>query len=246
MESKFGVGVNMRFKRILTGILVFFFMGIYCYFEKTKLNPHYGRIFYKLAWECEHKCSVQKQRGYYQKALYHDPALGDVYYRIGFLLEKEGKSAEALPWYKKAASLDFTHHEAHYKVGLQYYREHDYDMALRHLLMSDQAEPSYGLWHNQNEPHPSIWNNNYYLARIYEKRELYQLALMHYKLSIARCGTISFRPWVGLGVIYHLMGDDRNEASQASTLWSVREGAEAARQLDRYIKTGYYPDILRD
>ena len=236
----------MRIVKVLILLVTLSIVGFYSYSERIKINSHYSAVFYNRAWNCRGKCSLQKQKWYYDKAIYHDPGFADAYFRLGAMVEDEGDIQRALPFYRKAAALDFKHHEAHYKVGLQYYRAHDYERALRHLLVSEQAEPSYDIWHNPNEYHPSTWNNNYYIARIYEKQKNYTLALEHYKTSIAQGGTMSLKSWVGLGVIYHLMGDYRSAASQTGSLYSVRTENGLAGQLDEFIKTGLYPKVLKE
>ena len=106
-------------------LLIFFFLAglIHFYFNRMTLNPHYGKVFYKLGRECQNKCSLNKQLSYFQKAVLYDPNLNDAYYRLGIIYGQKGQKEKEFMSYKKVAALDYTNADAYFKIGFYYFQK---------------------------------------------------------------------------------------------------------------------------
>jgi tetratricopeptide (TPR) repeat protein len=198
--------------------------------ERLKPNPHYSSIFYKWGRECEDRCSLEKQKYYYQKAFYHDPSFSDAYYQLALIAEKERDYGTALQFYKKTADLDFTKHTAYFKLGLEYFQNRQLDYAIRYFKQAIRHK------HNFLEAY-------YYLGRIYAIRKDYQSAIWHYEHTGDMSGDALLEIYLRMGVVYHLWGSKDMTLKYVDKLLDLKRH-DLADQLKRFIETGQHPEYF--
>lgn len=224
--------------RFLRSALLFFFSLaalIHFYFNRTTINPHYGKAFYRLGRECQDKCGLDEQLFYFQKAAFYDPNLTDAYYRLGIIYGKQGQIEKEFVAYKKTAALDHTNADAYFKVGRYHFEKGELEYALRYFLHSDRHKPgSYD---------PTL----YYIAQIYEKKQMYNDAVRYYVRLLTRNSSflaeVSEKIWrvskipdqqgVVLDEVYKMRGSGNKEQEK---LWE---------QIDQYLRTDQVPEFMR-
>lgn len=211
-------------------VLIFFSLAalIHFYFNRTTLNPHYGKVFYRLGRECQDKCGLDEQLSYFQKAVLYDPNLNDAYYRMGIIYGKQGQMAKEFAAYQKTAALDHTNADAYFKAGRTYFKNGAWDYAVRYLLQSNRHKPG----------SQDTFN---YLARSYEKRQMYKEAA-HYYVSVVSGQTfLSAEACQGLWRISRVLGQremvlDEVYKMHGNPLWE---------QVDRYLRKNQVPEFMR-
>lgn len=162
----------MSHRFLKSALLLFFFpiVLIHFYISRTAINPHYGKVFYRLGLECQNKCSLNKQLAYFRKAVFYDPNLSDAYHQLGVIYGKKGQHEKEIESYKKAAQLNHADSEAYFRLGLHYFQAGELDYALRYLSQSDRDKPGSD-------------DTFYYIAKTYDKKGMYKDAI-HYYISL--------------------------------------------------------------
>lgn len=230
--TSYGKILIMSGRFLRSALLIFFSLTvlIHFYINRTTINPHYGKVFYKLGMECQNKCSLNKQLSYFRKAAFYDPTLGDAYYQLALIAEKNRDDATALQFYKKAAELDFTKYVAYFKVGVDYFKNRQWDYAIRYFKQSIRYK------HNFSEAY-------YYLGRIYAIKEDYQSAIWHYEHAMDMKGDDLLEVYLRMGVVYHLWGSEAMALNYENKLRDL-ENNDLADQLKRFKETNQYPEYL--
>ena len=165
-------------KFLKSGFLIFLSLTTltYFYINRTTLNPHYGKVFYKLGLECQNKCSPNKQLSYFRKAVFYDPNLSAAYHQLGIIYGNKGQHEKEIESYKKAAQLNHADGEAYFKLGLYCFQKGELDYALRYLLQSNRYKPGSD-------------DTFYYMARAYDKKGMYEEAVHHYVTALIISGS---------------------------------------------------------
>lgn len=199
-----------------------FFIVVLWYAEKTKLIPQYGKVFYEMGLHCGNKCGQDKQLQYYQRAVRHDPNLSGAHYQLAINYEKMGSHAKALESYKRSTEFDSENTLAHYKIGMYYFRKGDYEHALRYFLQS----------HSQGRYLDDI---DYYLARIYDQKKEYDLAVGHYHSIVMIHNEYAVEVYPRLAEIYHLFYEEEAMTMKLHRLRAAHRD-DLADQLEGYFK----------
>ena len=105
---------------------------------------------------------------YFQKSVYYNPNLIEAHLQLAHVYERAGQHEQAVNAYKRVTELDYRKGLAFYHVGLDYFKKGDYVPALRYLLRADKQSGC---------PDDVI----YFIARIYDQKKEYSLALHYYK-----------------------------------------------------------------
>lgn len=168
--------MSARFLR--SAVLIFFSLAasIHFYFNRTTLNPHYGKVFYKLGLECQDGCGLEEQLSYFRKAVFYDPNLTDAYHQLGVIYGKKGQHEKEIESYKKAAQLNHADGEAYFKLGLYCFQKEELDYALRYLSQSDRYKPG-------------SYDTFYYMAKAYDRKGMYKEAVHHYVTALIISGS---------------------------------------------------------
>jgi len=225
-------GVIMRCSRILTYILIFLLVSVYCYTKKIERNFHYGSLFYKLAQECGDRCTREKLKYYYKKAIYHDPNYSNAYYELAVLSEQDGNDEESLKLYRKVTQLDSTNGMAYFKIGIDHIDSGELEKAKRYLKQA--------LKYN----YPSgDYEAYYYLGRIYTMEKDYKTAIWYYKHNEDIEKEHILEIYLGLGVAYYGLGNRDEALKYVVKLRDVKRDYLAG-QLEQFIEMGQYPEHL--
>lgn len=223
--------ISGKFLKSIFLIFLFLTVLIHSYINRTTINPHYGKVFYKLGRECQNKCSLNKQLSYFQKAVFYDPNLSEAYYELGIIYGKRSQYKEEIDSFQRLTQLDHTNAEAYLKAGVAYLKNGELDRALRYVRQSDRFKP--------NQP-----DTIYYLAKVYDQKEMYPEAVYHYVAAIIlgspRLAEICERIWFiskipnQLQMVFeHLM---MIKTTGRDALWE---------EIDQYIKTDNPPGFRR-
>ena len=84
---------------------------------------------------------------------------------------KRSQYKEEIDSFQRLTQLDHTNAEAYLRVGVDYLKNGKSDQALRYFRQSDRNKP--------NQP-----DTFYYLARVYDQKEMYPEAVYHYVAAI--------------------------------------------------------------
>jgi len=198
--------------------------------EKFKPNPHYSPTFYQWGRECEHRCSLEKQKWYYQKAIYHDPVFSNAYYQLATLYEQEGDDNRALELYKRVTELDFQNYKAYFKVAVDYFRGGQYDDAERYFTQAIRYK------HNFLEAY-------YYMGRIYVLKKDYKTAVWHFQHGEYVENVYFLENCLRMGVAYSLWGSEPMASEYVNKLRDLGEH-NLADQLEQYVLKSQYPEYL--
>ena len=223
---------SARFLRSI--LLIFFFLAglIHFYFNRTTINPHYGKAFYRLGRECQDKCGLDEQLSCFQKAVLYDPNLNDAYYRMGIIYGKKGQNEKELMSYKKVAALDHRNADAYLKIGLHYFQQGELDHALRYLLQSCRYDP------NSDDM-------VFYMAEIYYKKKMYREAAARYMGILSRRSPLSAQACERIGLISKIPDQRNMVLDEVYTIHGNKGQEELWGQIDRYIRTGEMPEFMR-
>lgn len=209
----------------IIGVCVSLFLVTCVYVNRTARNPHYGKAFQKLALECQNDCDLNKRFRYFQKAVYYDPNLSDVYYQLGIIYGKQGNYEREIESYKKVTTLDHANADAYFKIGFYYFQRGELDYALRYFLQSKRYKPG---------SHDTF----YYIARTYEKKQMYRDSVIYYvglfaggsPFAAEACGRI----WRISKILdqYEMALDEVNRMRRSN-----KEQEKLWEQIDRYLRT---------
>ncbi|HQP10557.1 MAG TPA: tetratricopeptide repeat protein [Candidatus Omnitrophota bacterium] len=211
-------------------VLVAFLIGIYCHFKKSERNPHYSKIFYKMAQECESRCRREKTRSYYRKVIYHDPNMSDAYYRLALMEEQDGNDGEALMLYKKVTELVSWNDEADFKVGVDYFKEGAFEYAGRYFKQAVKNN------YHHNKAH-------FYLGLIYTREKEYEKATWHYSRCEGIKNEFFYDTYLGKGILLYVQGKESSALNYVDKLVELGRG-DLADQLRQFMQTGKYPESL--
>jgi len=220
-----------RFLR--SALLIFFSLTalIHFYFNRTTLNPHYGKVFYKLGLECQDRCSLNKQLFYFQKAVFYDPNLTDAYYRLGIIYGRNGQHKEKIESYRKVTQLDHFNGEAYFQIGFDHFQKGEFDYAIRYFLQSDRYK---------SNAHDVF----YYLAKTYDSKGMYKEAVYYYVTLIIwgspRSGEICERVWA----ISKIPDQLEMVTTQLRVLFGPYQ-QDLWKQIDQYLITDQMPEFMR-
>lgn len=227
--------MSSRFLRFV--FLAFFLLAalIHFYFNRTTLNPYYGKIFYKLGMECQvdSSCSFGKQLSYFKKAIFYDPNLSDAYYQLAMIYGKNGQHKEEIESYEKVALLDHTNGQAYFNVGSHYFQNGELDYALRYFLQSNRYKAG---------SHDTF----YYMARIYEKKQMYKDAVPYYGALVLVGYPLSAEICERLGRISKIPDYYGLVLDEILKIRANKEKEELWKQIDRYIRTDQVPEFMRN
>ncbi len=223
--------ISKKFLKFSSLIFLIFIVLLHFYINRMTLNSHYGKVFYKLGLECQNKCSLNKQLSYFQKAVFYDPNLTDAYYHLGIIYGKQGQNEKEFTSYKKVAALEHVNADAYFKVGRYYFEKGELDYALRYLLQSKRYRPG---------EHDTF----YYMAQIYEKKQMYKDAMSYYVTLLVvgypRSAEICERLW-RISKIPNQYGMVSDE------VYKIRGNKEKEKlweQIDRYLRTDQVPEFM--
>ena len=221
-----------RFSRSASLILFSLAVLIHFYFNRTTLNPRYGKVFYKLGLECQNKCSLNKQLSYFQKAVFYDPNLKDAYYQMGIIYGKQGESEKEFVSYKKVATLDYANVDVHFKVGRYYFEKGEWDYALRCFLQSNRYKP--GSYDTLN-----------YLAQSYEKKQMYKEAVHYYVPVVGGRTHLSAEACKRIWHISKIPGQSKMVSDEVYRIYDSAEQGKLWEQIDRYLETDQVPEFMQ-
>ena len=221
-----------RFSRSASLILFSLAVLIHFYFNRTTLNPRYGKAFYKLGLECQNKCSLNKQLSYFQKAVFYDPNLNDAYYQMGIIYGKKSQNEKEFMSYKKVAALDHTNADAYFKIGLYYFKKRELDHALRSFLQSYRYNPNAD-------------DTLYYMAETYYKKKMFREAVSCYLGLISRRSHFSVQVCEEIGRISRIPDQHGMVLDAIDKMHGNRGQEKLWEQVDQYMRTGEVPDFMR-
>lgn len=220
-----------RFLR--SALLIFFFLTvlIHFYFTRTTINLHYGKAFYRLGRECQDKCGLNEQLSCFQKAVFYDPNLIDAYYRLGIIYGKQGQNEKEFMSYKKVAALDHTNADAYFKVGRYYFEKGELDYALGYFLQSNRYKPG---------EHDTF----YYMAQIYEKKQMYKDAVYYYVTLLVVGYPLSAEVCERIWRISKIPGQYEMALNEVYRIYGSVEHRNLWEQIDLYLRTDQVPEFM--
>ena len=175
------------------------------YAEKTKLISQYGVIFYEMGLRCNDECGQNKQLQYFKKSVrysskasdaQHSSRLSDAHCRLALIYEEMGDRARSLESLMRAVGIDQGSALAYYRIGLHYFKEGSYEYALRYFLQSFKIRSCH------------VDEIHYYLARIYDKKKEYALAIPHYHSAVLTNKEYAAEIYPRLAEIHHFQNDE--------------------------------------
>jgi tetratricopeptide (TPR) repeat protein len=169
-------------------------------------------------------------------ALKYNPKSVHGHHNLGVGLFESGKAEQAINEFKQAIELAPTFAKSYYNLGLAYFALNDNEKAIENLEKSILLDPKPG------ESYAA-------LASIYQKTELFDLAILNYKSAIYNYGlTQDASLHYSLGTAYRDAGKSDeaiDEFKKASTL-NPKLG-EAHNDLGiEYGKKGLYDDAIKE
>lgn len=192
------------------------------YIEKTKLIPQYGMVFYEMGLHCEDRCTQNEKLQYFQKTARHNPDVGSVYFDLGLMYERTGNDIKSLESFIRAAEFDQTNMLAYYKAGLHYFRAGVYEQALRYFLR---------VYKGGGYPD----DVRYYLARIYEQKKEYDLAIEYYNKIVLMHAEYADKVYPRLSRMYYFLNREDAATSQIYRLRTLYRD-DLADQLEQSFK----------
>lgn len=208
------------------------FLIIYIYNNRTARNTHYGKVFQRLALECQGECDTNKRFYYFQKAVYYDPNLSDAYYQLAIMYGNQGRYEREIESYKKVTELDHRNHRAHFKIGLYHFLKGELEGALRYFLQSQRY---------QHDSHDTY----YYMGRLYEQKGMYEEAVIRYRLLIVLGSAFTGEACRRMWHISKLPGQYDMVLSHVEKLKKSPRG-ELWEPIDRYLKTDQMPKFMKE
>jgi len=220
--------VKLEYRRRKTFILLFIviFIAGFWYIEKTKLISEYGIIFYKMGLLCDDTCGEDEPLQYFQKAVRHNPNLSAAHYQLALIYEKRGDYNKSLNSFRRVTELNHGNFIAFYKIGLQYFKKSDYENALRYFLQS---------YAGRDRPDDVI----YYLARIYDDMEDYDLAIWYYHYIVSLQPKFASKVYPRLAEIYYFHRDEDAIYYKIGQLQSTSYYSPSHRGLPDQLKQSF-------
>ena len=169
-------------------------LAIIWYSEKSENIPQYGVVFYEMGVNCKDDCSLDQKLQYFQKAIHYNPNMSNAYYHIGLIYEEKRNHDKAIAFFNKAIDYDQENVPVYYRAGVHLFNEGDYEGGLRYF---QQCYKRPGC--------PS--DKHYYLARIHDYREEYELAILQYQNTILLRPEYTMKIYPRLAEIYYSQKD---------------------------------------
>lgn len=226
--------ISNKFLKFSFLISLLFIALLHFYINRTTLNLHYGKVFYKLGLECPDKRGLNKQLSYFQKAVFYDPNLTDAYYQLGIIYGKKGQNEKEFTSYKKVAALEHVNADAYFKVGRYYFEKGELDYALRYFLQSNRYKPgSHDTFH--------------YMAQIYEKKQMYKDAVHYYIAVLTQGSYFSTTACERIWRISKIPGQYRMVLDKVYQIQDSKDKGQQKlwEQIDRYLRTDQVPEFLQ-
>jgi len=229
--------LNTIFKNKVRKIFVlsscFLLIIALCYFEKTKRIAQYGLVYHHMGSTCDGKCGQDKKLKYFQEAVYHNPNLSAAHYQLALIYEKKGEHRKALEYFARVTKLDHTNILAFYRVGVKYFKEGAYEYALRYFLQALRG--------GGGNPE----DIQYYLARIYDQRKEYDLAIQNYRNIVRSNPKYADEVYPRLVEICLFLNKDQTIVREVIHLqWEDRH--DLADQLEATLKAAKASEVLKN
>jgi len=219
-----------KFTIYICAFVLVIFIVVFCYIKRTSINPHYGKVYYKLGAQCASNCSYEKQMGYFKKAIHYDPNLSKAYFEMGIIYKETGNDEEALESFFRAAELDHTDWQAYFQIGYHYFKNNQLDYALR--------------YYKQAYSHAGTSSKlNFYLALTYELHNEHDKAIHYHQLVNNHSYEYFAESMARLGVLSHLVNNDAAARNKVVDLRN-QQRHDWADQLERFINTDQYPEFM--
>ncbi len=132
------------------------------------------------------------------------------------------------------ATLDHTNAEAYFKIGYYYFEKGELDYALRYFLQSNSHKPG------------GSSDTFYYMARAYERKQMYKDAVRHYLILFTRDSPFFVEVCERIWRISKIPGQYEMVLEEVYQMHALKEQRKLWEQIDRYIRTDQVPEFMRE